>query len=475
MLEPDRFGGDFVGRARVSPRQRLRRRLWGLGVAIALTTLWRLLRPVSVEPGAAHADVPVGHLLPLEPPQLDLEPYEDVEEGSLGALAVMPSVVEGEIEAGQTLSAALVARGVPGESIQPVVTAMAAVYDFRRSQPGHAFRAELDSTGAITVLRYEVSREVIYEARALAEGGYSAQQVEVVVEVQQKLVSGVVESSLIAAIVAAGQAEPLANAFAGIFQWDIDFSRQVRSGDAFRMLYEEVWVDGEFLRYGRILAAEYRGARASLTAFWYDGEGANPGYYQPSGEALERLFLAAPCRYRRISSPFNPNRLHPVLGVRRPHLGVDYAAATGTPVVAVADGEVLFVGPRGGNGNLVRIRHEHGYESGYAHLSRFARGLRAGDSVEQGQVIGFVGSTGLSTGPHLHFGLKLGGEFIDPLGEQNARAPGLTGRTLRDFQRLQVQLQARLEEARLPEVTRDTSVEVFVTEDLDGFHGGDFE
>jgi len=238
---------------------------------------------------------------------------------------------------------------------------------------------------------------------------------------------------------------------AGVFQWDIDFSRDTRPGDAFRVLFEKVYLDGNFLRYGRLLAAEYRGARAQAAAYYHDDE-ALAGYYTADGQSLQRMFLAAPCRHRRISSRFNLNRWHPVLNRRVPHLGVDYAAETGTPVYAAAEGTVTYVGFNSRAGNLVKIRHAREYETVYAHLSRFARGLRAGQTVEQGQTIGFVGSTGMSTGPHLHYGMKHRGQYIDPLLQESARGAGLTGRALSDFRRRQSQLAAALQDVAIPEV-----------------------
>ncbi len=473
MLEPDRL---VVGLLRTAPRRRLPRRtlaVAAVAAAVALAAIGFARRP------AGEAQVGPASLLTLDAPDLQLEPEPAlaplVEGSGWGTFSGSPASVEGAIEPGQTLTAALVARGVQAAAVQPAVAALASHFDFRRSQPGHQFRAELDGDGSVVVLRYQTAPETVYEARRQADGAWDAGLLEVDLEVREKVLGGVIESSLIASFIAAGERESLATTFANIFQWDIDFSRQVRAGDAWRVVYEAVHLDGEFLRYGRILAAEYRGARTQISAFYFDEEGVDPDFFTTEGQPLERMFLAAPCRYRRISSPFNPNRLHPVLGVRRPHLGVDYAAPTGTPVYSVADGTVVWVGPRGGNGNLVRIRHAHGYESGYAHLSRFARGLRQGDRVTQGQVIGFVGSTGLSTGPHLHFGLKRNGTYVDPLGESNARAPQLTGRALRAFERRRAQFEARLGEHALPEVALDATGETFVVEDMDGFHGGSFE
>jgi murein DD-endopeptidase MepM/ murein hydrolase activator NlpD len=217
------------------------------------------------------------------------------------------------------------------------------------------------------------------------------------------------------------------------------------------MIYVKVYLNGEFLRYGNILALEYRGTSVRQQAYYY-GEVGHEGYYTVDGEPLRRMFLKAPCRYRRISSPFDLNRKHPVLNTVRPHLGVDYAASTGTHVMAVADGTVEFKGRRGAAGNLVILRHKHGYKTAYAHLHGFARGLQRGDEVEQGELIGFVGNTGRSTGPHLHFGMKYQGRYIDPLENADRRLPGLSGRELDEFKRVRDQLRLELEEVIIPDV-----------------------
>jgi len=385
---------------------------------------------------------------------------------------VVPTHVRGAIEPGQSLSVALARRGVPGDSITPVVTSMSEIFDFRRSQPGHQFEADLDPDGVIVRLRYQTAPEVIYEARWVGERSYESRQVEIELETRVTGLSGTVSSSLIRSVIDAGETEALARKLVDIFQWDIDFSRHVRPGDAFRLIYERVYLDGRFLRYGAVLAAEYRGGRVRESAYYFDAEG-HEGYYTMNGEPLKRMFLVAPCNYRRISSLFDRNRIHPVLGVRRPHLGVDYAAPPGTPVWSMADGTVVTAGMRGGYGNLVVIRHDHGYETAYAHLSRFAAGLRTGQQVQQGQVIGYVGSTGLSTGPHLHYELRLRGEHIDPMSLRDTRGPRLTGRTLSDFQRRQSQLQAQLNELVIADVEEDTSPEIF-DEDEEDLHDPNF-
>src|SRR5690606_33322253 len=231
---------------------------------------------------------------------------------------------------------------------------------------------------------------------------------------QQARLSGVVSTTLYDAVQDLGESPELASDFASIFAWDLDFAKSVRAGDAFHLLYERTYVrrEGGGLRYvgpGRILAARYEGAAGTLEAVYYETEPGQGDYYRPNGESVRQHFLAAPLRYTRISSSFTQARFHPILRVTRPHPAIDYAAPVGTPVWAVASGRVSHVGRAGGFGRLVKIKHANGYESYYAHLSSYARGLRVGDRVSQKQVIGYVGQSGLATGPHLCFRIQKDG------------------------------------------------------------------
>jgi murein DD-endopeptidase MepM/ murein hydrolase activator NlpD len=246
-------------------------------------------------------------------------------------------------------------------------------------------------------------------------GELTGRQVEVPVEVVRIGRIGTVQTSLGAALDAAGLGRTLVGIFVETFEGAIDFNTRTRAGDTFRVLVDERRVNGELLEYGTVHAITYQGARAGEhEAFWYAPREDLAEFYGADGRALHGGWLRTPLRFDHISSPFDPRRLHPILRRIHPHNGVDYAAGTGTPVWAAAAGTVTFVGRRGANGNLISLRHPDGYETFYAHLSRFARGLERGDEVEQRQVIGYVGSTGRSTGPHLHFGLKRHGRFHRP-------------------------------------------------------------
>jgi murein DD-endopeptidase MepM/ murein hydrolase activator NlpD len=228
----------------------------------------------------------------------------------------------------------------------------------------------------------------------------------------------------------------------------------IRVGDEFRILYEQLFRTGEngdevFVRPGRILAARYAGKAGEHTAVYFESEEGRGGYYRPDGSTVQREFLMAPVRYARVSSRYSAARRHPILKITRPHHGIDYAAATGTPVFAVAGGEVLYNGWSGGFGNLVKIRHDSGYVTYYGHLSRFADGLRVGQPVGQKQVIGYVGSTGLSTGPHVCFRVAKNGKYVNPIQLPTPEGPPLPSEFKKNFQARRDTLLASLDSGTL--------------------------
>jgi murein DD-endopeptidase MepM/ murein hydrolase activator NlpD len=243
-----------------------------------------------------------------------------------------------------------------------------------------------------------------------------------------------VETSIGDGLASIGLPAGLATFFTEAFEGRINFTLQARKGDVFRILVDEERVDGEFLRYGRVHALEYDGQKTGkIQAFYYQA-GNSPGqFYDDTGRAMQGGWLRTPLRYERLSSRFNPRRFHPILRRVMPHLGVDYTARTGTPVWAAADGRVTFAGRSGPNGNLVVIRHSGGFQTAYAHLHRIKSGIRPGRFVKQRELIGFVGSTGRSTGPHLHFGLKKHNRYIDPLTELNGPGLRLPAREMAEF------------------------------------------
>jgi murein DD-endopeptidase MepM/ murein hydrolase activator NlpD len=236
--------------------------------------------------------------------------------------------------------------------------------------------------------------------------------------------SGVIDSSLFAAAAAAGLRDATIEALSEIFVYDVDFNQDLRVGDTFKLVYEQIAREGEVVGDGKILAAEFTNDGKVFRAVRYERADGRADYYTPEGASLRKAFLKTPVAFSRISSGFNPRRRHPVLNTIRAHRGIDYAAASGTPVKAAGSGRVKFRGVKGGFGNVVELTHSNSVVTRYGHLSRFAKGLSSGQKVEQGQVIGYVGSTGLATGPHLHFEFIKGGQHVDPQKEMRREQPG---------------------------------------------------
>lgn len=228
-----------------------------------------------------------------------------------------------------------------------------------------------------------------------------------------EVTTGIIETSLYDCILEAGGSPMLVNELADVYAWEIDFFG-LQKGDAFKVIYQRFEVNGQDAGLGKILGSWFRHMDKPFYAVQYD-QGEGKEYFDEVGNSLRKTFLKAPLRFSRISSRFSYSRLHPVLKIRRPHTGIDYAAPRGTPVVAVGDGTVILAAYKGGGGNSVKIRHNGNYTTGYLHLSRYGKGIRRGVKVKQGQVVGYVGSTGLSTGPHLDFRFWKNGKPVDPL------------------------------------------------------------
>ncbi len=244
----------------------------------------------------------------------------------------------------------------------------------------------------------------------------------------------IIEKSLFFDAQKAGLSDTLIMKLAEIFGWDIDFSLDLRPGDSFTIIFEKVYKDKEFIKSGRILAAEFINRKKALRAAIFRSNSENDSYYTLEGHAMKKAFLRAPLKFSRISSRFNPRRRHPVLNTIRAHKGVDYAAPLGTPVRATADGKVKEKGNNGGYGKTVILAHGTKYSTLYAHLSRFNRKIKKGSYVSQGEIIGYVGKTGLATGPHLHYEFRVNNRYKDPLKVKFPPAQPLTGNSLKKFQ-----------------------------------------
>lgn len=328
-------------------------------------------------------------------------------------------VTRGSLERGESLSTSLRRQGIGFKVIHTIATELAEVFDFRHARPGDEYRLGQDPGGHLVDFRYSVNPEKSFYLYS-TDSGYRVREDHAQLRAQVVKVGGQIDSSLYGTVKELGERTQLASDFADIFAWDIDFSRSVQPGDDFQILFERLYRtnsegDEVYVKPGRILAARYSGQNGDHSAVYFESEKGRGRYFRPDGSSVERAFLVAPLKFSRISSSFSTARRHPILDVVRPHRGIDYAASHGTPLWSVGAGRVIFRGWAGGSGKLVKIKHRNGYVSYYAHLSRFEPGLGVGSTVEQKQVIGYVGDTGLATGPHVCFRVQKNGRYVNPL------------------------------------------------------------
>lgn len=285
---------------------------------------------------------------------------------------------------------------------------------------GKSYRLYLRE-GKVVEYQYEPDEERIL--RILLDGETPELKVEQIpYEVFRVPVSGVIEDSLFAAVEVAGEKPSLAMDLADLFAWQVDFFRDIRKGDSFTVLVDKFYRDGQFVRYGKIMAARFVNSGETYMGFLFTPDGGREDYFDETGGSLRKQFLKSPLRFRRISSGFSRKRLHPVTGKVTAHLGIDYAAPTGTPIMSIGDGKVLFKKHDSINGRIIKIRHNGTYSTAYAHMNSFAKGIATGSRVRQGQVIGYVGRSGRATGPHLHFAMYRNGRYVDPRGITVPRA-----------------------------------------------------
>jgi len=319
---------------------------------------------------------------------------------------------EGIIQRNQNLGQILGSYDVPYAAIDAIAKKSKDIFDVRKLAAGKAYTIAFDNqTQEASYFIYHAS-PISYVVYALTDD-YHIWVEDKEIETVERVLSGVVSHSVYQAIVDNGGTDKLVDDFADVFGWKLDFSG-IQKNDFVRIIYEELRVDGEAIGTGKILAAEMNHWGQAIYAYQYD-QGDGPDYFDEEGKSLRKAFLRYPVNFSRISSRFNPNRFHPVAKVYRAHLGTDFAAPTGTPIKAAADGTVEAAAFTSANGNYVKIKHNATYTTGYLHMSKIAPGVKAGTRVKQGQVIGYVGSTGLATGPHLCYRFWKNGVQVDAL------------------------------------------------------------
>jgi murein DD-endopeptidase MepM/ murein hydrolase activator NlpD len=362
-------------------------------------------------------DDPPPHTRPTMTADIRLEPETEV--------------LTGLVPRSGTLDSLLRAHRI-GDRLAPrIVDAARTVFNPRRLRAGQPYEIVVTLEGLFRRFEYEIDRDRFLRVDSAGPDESASLMAEILEYPKRRQLAtarGSIEKaspSLIAAVGRKGENVELALSLANVFASQVDFNSDLQPGDEFGVLFEKEFREDKFSGYGAILAAEFVNGGRQLKAFRFEGADGRAGYYDENGRSVRRFFLSSPLPFTpRITSRFSRRRMHPVLGVPRAHLGVDYAAPTGTPVIAVADGTVVSAGMNGASGRMIRLRHSNGYQSYYLHLSAFASGIRAGARVSQGQVIGKVGASGLVTGPHLDYRLARSGTFVDPITEQRKLPPG---------------------------------------------------
>lgn len=348
------------------------------------------------------------------------------------------------VKKGDTLSSIFARAGLP--LVQAIAISRqkgaSALNRIRLDQTLHFY---FNADKQLDSIEYEVDAVTTLVVAVTGKGEYQVAEHKKDVEYREFSAGGTITSSLSEAAEKAGISYSLALALVDIFKWEVDFARDVQEGDEFRILYEKAYINGEFIKNGRILAAEFINGGKRLQAVRFeDDDGELVGYFTPKGDSLRRGFLRTPVSFGRISSGFSKKRFHPIKKTWRAHKGVDYAARKGTPIFAVADGVVQLAGRKNGYGKTVILRHGSKYTTLYAHMNGYAKGIRSGKRVSQGQVIGYVGSTGLATGPHLHYEFRVYGKHKNPLKVKLPKADPIAQKYLATFTAQTSPLLARL-------------------------------
>ena len=319
------------------------------------------------------------------------------------------------IKSGDTLASIFDSAGIPAATTHAIASLNQQTKSLRYIQPGQEIHILLDDTKRLRRMKYVLDITRVLAIQRNEDKTFSSKITNYRLQAFPVFREGVIESSLFEAAAKGNIPESVIMDLAYIFGWDIDFSLDIRRGDRFSVVYNELYKDNVKVRNGRILAAEFVNNGKRYKAVYYTDPQGKGDYFNEVGKSMRKAFLRSPVDFTRISSRFNKKRWHPVLSKWRSHRGVDYAAARGTPVKAAGDGKIKFVGTKGGFGRAIFIQHGGRYTTVYGHLNSYARGVRQGKQVEQGQIIGYVGSSGLATGPHLHYEFRVNGAHSNPL------------------------------------------------------------
>ncbi|WP_339525696.1 peptidoglycan DD-metalloendopeptidase family protein [Pseudomonas sp. EA_35y_Pfl2_R111] len=351
------------------------------------------------------------------------------------------------VENGDTLSTVFAKVGLSATTLHTVLNSSKEAKQLTRLKVGQALEFKLSADGQLESLHSKLS-DLESIALTRGENGFSFKRELVKPEVQTTYSHGVINSSLFLSAKRAGLSHSLTMDLANVFGYDIDFAMDIREGDEFELIYEKKVVNGKQVGTGNILSARFTNRGKTYTAVRYTNKQGNSSYYSANGESMRKAFIRTPVDFARISSRFSTGRRHPVLNKIRAHKGVDYAAPRGTPIKAAGDGRISLAGRHGGYGNAVIIQHGQRYRTLYAHMNGFAKGIRSGSNVKQGQIIGYIGTTGLSTGPHLHYEFQVNGVHVDPLSQKLPMADPIASSEKARFMQLSKPLMAQMDKEK---------------------------
>ncbi|MEH6471601.1 MAG: peptidoglycan DD-metalloendopeptidase family protein [Halopseudomonas sp.] len=351
-----------------------------------------------------------------------------------------------QIRSGDNLTTLFEKANLGANQLYPMLNGIKPNKILNRLKPGEQLEFLIDQ-GELVKLRHITSP---LTQTLISRNGdeYLVESIEFTPEITHSYRHGTIEDSLFLSGARAGLSQQKIMELAGIFGWDIDFILDIRQGDSFALVYEERWLDGKNIGEGKIVAAEFINQGQAFQALRYTDSKGDSNFFTPEGKSMRKAFLRTPVDFSRISSKFNPNRKHPIFKTKRPHRAVDYAAPTGTPIKTSGDGKVIFAGRKNGYGKVVIVQHGQSYTTLYAHMSRIKPGMKRGKRIKQGQTIGYVGSTGYATGPHLHYEFRINGVHRNPLTVPLPQAAALPKAELARFKPLASDLLAQLNDYR---------------------------
>ena len=421
-----------------------RREHWVLGgITVLLTVMVGIVIPTWANATRHETPSTPYTTLDLDLPQLAVGAEADLAIGAMALGATTePEWRIARVRPGQSLADIFREQGLSPTDLQRALDAQKDASALQRIRPGDEFAFDIDVDGALKALRFDRD-DATRVTLNFSDAGVAEAALDRAMERRVQVTHGVINSSLFDAGNQAGMTDVMVLKLANAFAYDIDFAQDLRGGDSFSAIYDQVYRDGERLRDGDIVAATFINQGKRYTAIRYTNSQGETLYYTEDGRPLRKAFLRTPVEFTRISSRFSSGRMHPVLGKMRAHRGVDYAAPSGTPIRAAGDGKITFRGWQNGYGNVVILQHNGRYTTLYGHMSRFAN-AKVGQRISQGQVIGYVGKTGLATGPHLHYEFRLDGQHRDPLTVTLPKEEPLPATELARFRATTAPLMARL-------------------------------